>query len=306
MLAWRAAEARIGKGRVAASPTKPLVEVNSIWGILVSRDPPTPKPAHVSPGPGCTGSEWEENATRAQTNVEVSQSNALGLSPKCPYRDRSRDTPSSPPHGSDVPSGSSEPPSPPPRAGDFRGSRAASQPPGKPAPRPRARLPGSLTYPKSLTYGFYITWLCRRLLGCKRAYFPLSFHAALGTGCSSFSQALVLPRAARSDTSLPAPGRVRGGRGRLLPLLCPQIAAWPCQRQVGARGGAGPGLFALPLALPAGLLSALGLPPLGWAHRPGGAGDSPKTWLFHPKMLRATAGAGFGLGAAQSHRVRLS
>lgn len=88
----------------------------------MSRDPlPTPKPADVSPGPGCTGSEWEENATRAQTNVEVSQSNTLGLSPTCPCRDRCRDTPSSPPHGSDVPSGSSEPPSPHPGLGILGG-----------------------------------------------------------------------------------------------------------------------------------------------------------------------------------------
>ncbi|XP_026723360.1 bone morphogenetic protein 1-like, partial [Athene cunicularia] len=102
----------------------------------------------------------------------------------------------------------------PSRVGDFFwGEPSCLVPPGKAAPRPHARLPGSLTSPKSPTYGFYITWRCRCLLGCKRAYFPLSFHAALGTGCSSFSPALVLPRAARLDTSLPAPGRVRGGRG---------------------------------------------------------------------------------------------
>lgn len=200
----------------------------------------------------------------------------------CPYGDRCRDVPSSPPHGLGVPSRSPEPPSPP-ALGIFLeggGKLSCLAPPGKPVPRPCTRLPGSLTYPKSLTYGFYITWLCRRLLGCKRAYFPLSFHAALGTGCSSFSPALVLPHAAHSDTSLLAPGRVRGGQGRLLPLLCPQIAAWPCQRRVSARGGAGPGLFALPLALP-----QVCSPPRGflcWDAPTGMQGTAPKCSSFTP------------------------
>lgn len=176
----------------------------------------------------------------------------------------------------------------------FLGEPSCLAPPGKPAPRPHAQLPGCLTYPKSLTYGFYITWLCRRLLGCKQAYFPLSFHAALGTGCSSFSPALVLPHAARSDTSLPAPGRVQGGRGRLLPLLCPQIAAWLCQRQVGARGGAGPSLFALPSALPQVCSPPRGFlcwdVPTGWLV----PGTAPKCDSFTPKCPTPPPEQGLG------------
>lgn len=146
------------------------------------------------------------------------------------------------PHSPARPSGSHHP-----RAGGFWGSPAASNLQQKQPPIPGLALSCLPNPSHMVSISLGSAGACWAL---SELNFPLSFHAALGTGCSSFSPALVLPRAARSDTSLPAPGRVWGGRGRLLPLLCPQIAAWPCQPQVAARGGAGPGLFALPSALP--------------------------------------------------------
>lgn len=257
---------------------------------MVSKDPP--KPPYLSPGPGCAGSEWEEEATRARTNVEVSQSNASGLSPACPYRDGCRDIPLTATPRPPPPLG--EPLSPKSLGIFWRGGTERSW-----EKQPRARLPGSLTYPKSLTYGFYITWLRRRLPGCKRAYFPLSFHAALGTGRSSFSPALRPPPRCPFGHVSPGVGRggMRGDRGWLLPLLYPQIAAWRCQRRVGARGGAGPGLFALPLALPQVCSPPRGFPPASrrWRRTPNVA-LSPQNALRHS----------LGLGAMRRREVRWS
>lgn len=98
----------------------------------------------------------------------------------------------------------------------FRALSRSSKQPGclaparRAAPQPRARLPGSLTYPKSLTYGFYITWLRRRLLRRKRAYFPLSFHAPLGTGCSALARPGASPYSPLGHGSPPRPRILAG------------------------------------------------------------------------------------------------
>lgn len=155
----------------------------------------------------------------------------------------------------------------------FRALSRSSKQPGclaparRAAPRPRARLPGSLTYPKSLTYGFYITWLRRRLLRRKRAYFPLSFHAPLGTGCSALARPRASPCSPLGHGSPPRPRILAGvlqemGRsasrrgvpsvGMLLPAgqgwkrtqnaaLLPQSALCRLHGGVWARGWAGLG-----------------------------------------------------------------
>lgn len=148
-----------------------------------------------------------------------------------------------------------------PQDGDFWGSLAASRRPGQQPHVPTLGCPALSRIPNpshmvSISLGSAgACWAVSEL------NFPLSFHAALGTGCSS-SLPGPPPRCPFGHVS-PGPGRVWGRRGRLLPPLCPQIAAWPCQRRGAARGGAGPGLFALRLALPRGLLPTLGLPLLG-------------------------------------------
>lgn len=83
---------------------------------------------------------------------------------------------------------------------------------------------------------------------CSELNFPLSFHAALGTGRSSCSAAPASPLLpVRTRLSRPGEGAGRPGPApaSALPTNCsPAVPAAPC-----ARGAAGPGLFALPLAL---------------------------------------------------------
>lgn len=243
----------------------------------MNTDPSPNSPPRVTSSHGSTGSEWEEDVSGAPTKPGVSQCHTLGLAPTCPYRESL----SGQPHGP---------------SGGFWGSPAASNPEEKQLPILGLAWPASLTSPKSLTYGFYITWLLRRLLGCKRAYFALSFHAALGTGCSSFSPALVLPHAARSDTSLPARGRV-WGESRAGSCLCSALKLQPGRASLRSLPGEvpAPACLFFPQCCRRSALHP-GDSPDG-IHPFLRVGDSPKMWLFHPKGLHASAGERFGLGA---------
>lgn len=93
-------------------------------GAFGEQRPPPKQPPRVTSCHGCAGSEWEEDVTGAQTNLEVSQSDTLGLAPTCPYRDRCRGTPSPSPRPRWP--FQEQPPAVPRGLGGFWGSPAAS------------------------------------------------------------------------------------------------------------------------------------------------------------------------------------
>lgn len=254
MLAWCGTNwGGASDSSVAVAPAKPPWEVHN---VLVSGDPPkTPPCVTMMHGEGAGGGHNQSLKQRGTFSPQL-----FRLVPNVSLQAWLPGLPLTATPRLPVPLGSSKTTFPA-QDRDFWGSLAASHRPGQQPHVPALACPALSRIPNpshmvSISLGSAgACWAVSEL------NFPLSFHAALGTGRSS-SLPGPPPRCPFGHVS-PGPGWVWGRQGRLLPPLCPQIAAWPCQRRGIARGGAGPGLFALPLALPRGLLPTLGLPLLG-------------------------------------------